>query len=1003
MSIKKFLVSALCAVSAIGTLHADWPFRDHRYSSLKATPSDNIDVMFVGNSITNMHEWWEAFGSDQAIAGRGNSGGVSQEILDNLESYIDGKPKKLFLMIGTNDIGRAGSTATAELTARKIRAILMRIQLESPETEIFMQSILPRQGMNGAIAHANEKIKEYCTELGVQYIDLTEVLKEIPNNTLWSNDGLHPQTKGYAAWTHYIEDQVGRKSVYPMPEEITSYKGVATQSNASRTAQFPFLPINEGDILIFGDDLVHGGEWHELLGSPKAKDRGTNWGTGGITLVQGKDAIKNTLEGRTTQPGAIIINYGEGGKDANNYRLIIDQAKSLAPDAKIFCMSLPPRATANDADNTNKNFNDNTIKVAAQEKGVGYIDIYTPLAANRNKYIMQGSYISGPGYAVIANEIAKALNDPDLNPVTLEDTDKLIQRRNNRAIVGNKITEAILFNEDFDDPELSAELSAAIETAAKSITNTMTTAQANTAANKLDAVMFKIAGALLPASSNDQETHWYIIRSVRGNRAAIADGENVLGVQDEINPNFTFGHNIWKLLEREDGDTYDIINMRGEYVSAEGVANNSGLKAVTSQPAGGWDLRPSSHTPGSFVIFSDAMNNAQWNQSGNDDFPVLNWHPANNYPILTDEGSSYTFEEFFGEMVDPLSTGWYRINLETLDGLPEGHGTHVLNADAERRQNATNFYPLMYGNESADKPAKEYVHLTVNGSVHRFSSINGHGVKENCTSSRTTIADDGPAVSMNSDGTYALGKWHTWVVNGVAYVGRSGSSNNSFTLTRVPDEELDQYDIWTVSLTSAPHSEVGKDVSVSLHNSANKGIETVFNGGKYFLPSGTEVNADQLTFTIQNTQILDEPFVHVDPETKTIQIDFNKEHTIPVSSVELDREILTLEVGQTQHLIATVNPADATDQAVNWASSNPAIASVDAEGLVSALSVGDATITASCGGESAQCVVTVNEATIAISEISSGDTPKAIFDLQGRKVINPVKGLYIENNKLILK
>ena len=1006
MNFKKLAALAVVTLASVGMVHADWAFRDHRYSSLKATPADDVEVMFVGNSITNMHEWWEAFGSRQHIAGRGNSGGLSQEILDNLESYIDGKPKKLFLMIGTNDIGRAGSTATAELTAKRIYTILRRIQLESPETKIYMQSILPRGGMNGAIPHANSLIASYCEELGVEYVDLTELMAHIADDSMWSNDQLHPQTKGYSAWTHFIEPQVGYESVYPLPEEITSYKGVAAQSNASRTGQFPYLPVNEGDILIFGDDLVHGGEWHELLGSPKAKDRGTHWGTGGINLIQGKDAIKNTLEDKTTKPAVIIINYGEGGKDATNYRLLIDQAKASAPEARIFCMSLPPRSEENAADVANKNFNDNTVKVAAQEKGVGYIDIYTPLSANRGKYIMQGSYISGPGYAVIANEIAKALNDPDLRPVDIDATDQLIQRRTNRSIIGDKLSEAIMLRFDIHDPELLVDLDKAIETAAKAITNTLTTAQARSAAEKLEDAIYKTAGANVPLASTDEETHWYVIRSVRQNRTLTAEDGKLYGRTDDINPSFTFGHNAWKLLEREDG-TYDIVNMRGEYINSDGVANDAEVATTLTQPEGGWDFDLSSHTTGAFVIFSDAAGNAQLNQSNQaqKNYSVLNWHPAGTYPILTDEGSSFLFEDYFGEMIDPLETGWYRISLEEEGVLPEGHGNHLVNADAERRQNASNFYPIRYDVEQPAHPAKEFIYLTVNGSSYRFSSINGHGVQENCTASRSFIPSDGPGVTIADNGNYILTNWHTYPLNNICFLGKSSGKSHQFAFSRVSDEELAEYDVWTVDLTAKNHTEVGKDVSVSLSHPDNKGLETVFNGGKYFLPVGSEITPEQLSFTVQNqsAQALEDPFVHIDPENKVIQIDYTQIPTIPVSSVELDREILELEAGKTHYLIATVNPADATEQTIQWTSSNTAVATVDEAGMVSAVSAGSATVTAACGGESAQCQVTVVEATIAISEITSDSAANPVYDLQGRKVINPSNGLYIENNKLIRK
>ena len=93
---------------------------------------------------------------------------------------------------------------------------------------------------------------------------------------------------------------------------------------------------------------------------------------------------------------------------------------------------------------------------------------------------------------------------------------------------------------------------------------------------------------------------------------------------------------------------------------------------------------------------------------------------------------------------------------------------------------------------------------------------------------------------------------------------------------------------------------------------------------------------------------------------------------IPVSSIELDKKELALKIGETATLIATVKPNDATDKTVTWSSSNIDIATVDANGKVTAVSIGDVTITAACGGLSASCNVTVNP--IPVSSIVLSET-----------------------------
>lgn len=81
---------------------------------------------------------------------------------------------------------------------------------------------------------------------------------------------------------------------------------------------------------------------------------------------------------------------------------------------------------------------------------------------------------------------------------------------------------------------------------------------------------------------------------------------------------------------------------------------------------------------------------------------------------------------------------------------------------------------------------------------------------------------------------------------------------------------------------------------------------------------------------------------------------------VPISSVTLNNSSLNLSKGNTEQLIATINPSDTTeDKTITWTSSNPAIATVDSAGKVTAVAAGETSITAKVGNKTASCAVGV--------------------------------------------
>ena len=84
-------------------------------------------------------------------------------------------------------------------------------------------------------------------------------------------------------------------------------------------------------------------------------------------------------------------------------------------------------------------------------------------------------------------------------------------------------------------------------------------------------------------------------------------------------------------------------------------------------------------------------------------------------------------------------------------------------------------------------------------------------------------------------------------------------------------------------------------------------------------------------------------------------------NVVAVTSIALNKTSLSLKEGESETLVATVSPDNATDKTVTWSSTNTSVATVDASGRVTAIKEGTATITAKAGDKSATCAVTVKK------------------------------------------
>ncbi len=80
--------------------------------------------------------------------------------------------------------------------------------------------------------------------------------------------------------------------------------------------------------------------------------------------------------------------------------------------------------------------------------------------------------------------------------------------------------------------------------------------------------------------------------------------------------------------------------------------------------------------------------------------------------------------------------------------------------------------------------------------------------------------------------------------------------------------------------------------------------------------------------------------------------------SLPVSEIKLNKTSISLKKGNTDTLVATISPSNATNQDITWTSSNEKVATVDKNGKVTGIGTGKATIEATVDGKTAKCNVT---------------------------------------------
>lgn len=206
------ILLAIVAVSAVAQ-NQKKPVNPDVYYARRATlfdllPVYSSDIIMLGNSLTDGAEWNELFNNCH-VKNRGIVGDIIPGFYERMEPILKGQPRKIFVLGGINDISHRLS---ADSVASAMNELLTLIQTRCPNTELYVQSILPfnnevrlwksLQGCEAVVPEANAKIKKLCQEKNIPFIDIYSLMVDEKGNLKkeYTNDGLHLMGPAYLIW-----------------------------------------------------------------------------------------------------------------------------------------------------------------------------------------------------------------------------------------------------------------------------------------------------------------------------------------------------------------------------------------------------------------------------------------------------------------------------------------------------------------------------------------------------------------------------------------------------------------------------------------------------------------------------------------------------------------------------------------------------------------------------------------------------------------------------------
>lgn len=185
------------------------PFYKNKVSIFESKKTKDGSIIFIGDSLTDFNEWKESF-PEYNVYNRGINSDTTEGVIKRLKPIVDSKPSKLFILIGINDLGLG---VPKNYVVSNYEKILNDIKEKSPNTQVYVQSILPTNSDISSlkinykdITFVNKQLVKLSDKYDYRYVNIYHLFVDKENKLAekWTTDGIHLNGDAYSVWEKEI-------------------------------------------------------------------------------------------------------------------------------------------------------------------------------------------------------------------------------------------------------------------------------------------------------------------------------------------------------------------------------------------------------------------------------------------------------------------------------------------------------------------------------------------------------------------------------------------------------------------------------------------------------------------------------------------------------------------------------------------------------------------------------------------------------------------------------
>ena len=335
--VLKVICSMLIATMLFGTTVYASSGNHPEYETENETAQLGAIVM-TGSSLCEqfpIDEILEDTGDDYVIYNRGYGGYTMTQLMDVLDMVTDLIPSALFINIGTNDIDRLDDDYTYEDMMDNYRTIIETIWESAPNCVIYMMAYYPCTANTGTgqitrtleqINEANEYVEALAAELGCNYIDVSDVLKDDDGylKEEYAADSIHLTDEAYYAIYEELKpyfDECVAMETYLNADLVLGSSDSSSDSDAD--VQESYTVDLERDATVTQDITIYEGSTATVTLNYSGMDTTVSFSIAGnsdeTVCSASADTLEITIEGLSAGTSTVIASWTAVNSSGSTY------------------------------------------------------------------------------------------------------------------------------------------------------------------------------------------------------------------------------------------------------------------------------------------------------------------------------------------------------------------------------------------------------------------------------------------------------------------------------------------------------------------------------------------------------------------------------------------------------------------------------------------------------------------------------------------------------------